>query len=384
MYTLKKRQQVAKAFVAMAEAPKSVAELEKVLGTSRWSVHRLLNDMVEQGLAHRIGEPPKTRYGIFDATKSAEDGQCALLLNEILAHALCRGLESVVRACLGQADIALEVLRWHGNYSDGGPALLEKIEKALKLRVGLTPSSSWGIYNEQLPQGVRQLWRLKKLLEHRLAWDHQPEGGFGVNFDEPLEPVEWEVDSVAWPTDSGEPRRGFRVRARREQWQIVQKAWPWAMGLNQLNLQTLETLIEEGWLPVNTQARQVRQEEIRTLWLPLQKEVDQWRARVVGDSAGKDKAALQRVGDAIEGVLKGDDEPLKEAWQRGWSASSSVGDCAVDMPPLPPLTWVGRKKNKYVAIQLTGDDATLLQVSDSHSAQTVALKARRRSLSETF
>ena len=46
--------------------------------------------------------------------------------------------------------------------------------------------SSYGIYSEYVPDTARVAWDLRKVIEHRLAWDRNPEGGFTVDFDGPV------------------------------------------------------------------------------------------------------------------------------------------------------------------------------------------------------
>ena len=43
----------------------------------------------------------------------------------------------------------------------------------------------YGVYSEFIPDTARVAWDLQKVIEHRLAWDRQPEGGFTVDFDGP-------------------------------------------------------------------------------------------------------------------------------------------------------------------------------------------------------
>ena len=45
--------------------------------------------------------------------------------------------------------------------------------------------SHYGIHSEYIPDTARVAWDLQKVIEHRLAWDRQPEGGFTVDFDGP-------------------------------------------------------------------------------------------------------------------------------------------------------------------------------------------------------
>ena len=45
--------------------------------------------------------------------------------------------------------------------------------------------SHYGIHSPFVPDTARVAWDLKKVIEHRLAWDRNPEGGFTVDFDGP-------------------------------------------------------------------------------------------------------------------------------------------------------------------------------------------------------
>ena len=43
-------------------------------------------------------------------------------------------------------------------------------------------ASHYGIRSEYVPDTARVAWDLKKVIEHRLAWDRNPEGGATVDF----------------------------------------------------------------------------------------------------------------------------------------------------------------------------------------------------------
>lgn len=43
----------------------------------------------------------------------------------------------------------------------------------------------YGIHSPFVPDTARVAWDLKKVIEYRLAWDRNPEGGFTVDFDGP-------------------------------------------------------------------------------------------------------------------------------------------------------------------------------------------------------
>lgn len=46
-------------------------------------------------------------------------------------------------------------------------------------------NNNYNILAEYVPETARVAWDLQKVIEHRLAWDRNPEGGFTVDFDEP-------------------------------------------------------------------------------------------------------------------------------------------------------------------------------------------------------
>jgi hypothetical protein len=41
-------------------------------------------------------------------------------------------------------------------------------------------------FNSKVPERYKTAWDLQQVIRHVLAWDANPEGGFGVNFHEPL------------------------------------------------------------------------------------------------------------------------------------------------------------------------------------------------------
>ena len=71
-------------------------------------------------------------------------------------------------------------------------ARIEEIEEAepllhevKRLLTGHSPNASFGIFGEKTPESAMVAYEIQRSIRHRLAWDRQPEGGMGVDFDDP-------------------------------------------------------------------------------------------------------------------------------------------------------------------------------------------------------
>lgn len=113
-----------------------------------------------------------------------------------LTGAQMRALESATdlmsRIMIGQLREVLDyapikdghVVEWHVRRKEAAERILNQ---ALYEICDLTPSSSFGIHNRtEVKDDARISWDLQKVLRHRLAWDLNPEGGFGNQYDTPM------------------------------------------------------------------------------------------------------------------------------------------------------------------------------------------------------
>jgi len=57
---------------------------------------------------------------------------------------------------------------------------------------GRSPSGYYGIHSKEISDSARVAWDLQQVIRHRLSWDRDPEGGWTVNFDTPMQSCEEE------------------------------------------------------------------------------------------------------------------------------------------------------------------------------------------------
>lgn len=109
-----------------------------------------------------------------------------LIINKEQAEVLITALESYSRMMIGQIDYALEPLRFN-NKIKADPKRLQQLCDEIKFL--FTPfeqrGASYGIYSHEVDDSARVAYDIKKVIEHRLSFDRNPEGGKTVNFQEP-------------------------------------------------------------------------------------------------------------------------------------------------------------------------------------------------------
>ena len=60
-----------------------------------------------------------------------------------------------------------------------------RLDQATEVLFGFPPGASHGIHSPNVHDSFKTAWALQKAVRHRLAWDRSPQGGLGVQFDEP-------------------------------------------------------------------------------------------------------------------------------------------------------------------------------------------------------
>jgi len=116
-------------------------------------------------------------------------------LSEIQARTMVDALDLFSRIQIGQLEEILNMARMgsipHRDDQDVS-ARIEEIEEAepllhevKRLLTGHSPNASFGIFGEKTPESARVAYEIQRAIRHRLAWDRQPEGGMGVDFDDP-------------------------------------------------------------------------------------------------------------------------------------------------------------------------------------------------------
>lgn len=116
-------------------------------------------------------------------------------LSEIQARTLVEALDLFSRIQIGQLEEILSMARMgsipHRDERTVS-ARIEEVEEAevllnevKRLLTGHSPNASFGILGEKTPESAKVAYEVQRAIRHRLAWDRQPEGGIGVDFDDP-------------------------------------------------------------------------------------------------------------------------------------------------------------------------------------------------------
>ena len=117
-----------------------------------------------------------------------------LTITENQARLIAQALELVSRVQMGQWPEFIDWLPhrhlfdWHDLREKLQPVMSEHFRKAKPEGCQYAIDgwgSHYGIYSEFIPDTARVAWDLQKVIQHRLAWDRNPEGGFTVDFDKP-------------------------------------------------------------------------------------------------------------------------------------------------------------------------------------------------------
>lgn len=116
-------------------------------------------------------------------------------LSEVQARTLVDALDFFSRIQIGQFEEVLSMARMGSiphrdevNLS-ARIAEIEEAEPLLRevkrLLTGHSPNASFGILSDKTPESAKVAYEIQRAIRHRLAWDRQPEGGIGVDFDDP-------------------------------------------------------------------------------------------------------------------------------------------------------------------------------------------------------
>ncbi|MCC5611045.1 winged helix-turn-helix domain-containing protein [Nostoc sp. CHAB 5834] len=174
-------------------------ELAKKLGGSRATLNRKLRELVELGLVVQENQGRASAYRLKSPAEQFEkpnnDGRHVYVeMDEPTARIVHQALESYARLGIGQLKELTELARWGSiKKRDGTKPTLEDISEAdellnrvKELLFGLERNAGLDILNPLTSKNAQVAWSVSKALRHRMAWDANPTGGFGVDFDEPL------------------------------------------------------------------------------------------------------------------------------------------------------------------------------------------------------
>jgi hypothetical protein len=131
----------------------------------------------------------------------------ALIVNETQANILISALDLLSRVGVGQWGDVIdhapqqrytnpehdEVERVPIDMRHATKNLLSSVGSNF---VGLLPHATLGLTNPHAPDAVRIAFDIQQVIEHRLAWDKNPEGYITNNFDKPMKWSEQPLPSI--------------------------------------------------------------------------------------------------------------------------------------------------------------------------------------------
>lgn len=305
----------------------------------------------------------------------------SLVLPVSSAAQLATMLEHFVRACLGQASAAFENMRlWRPDYLDNndqqpiaGYQLLDEIHRVVTYSAGLKPNESWTIYNAQLLPQVAELWSLFKAIQHRLAWDANPDGGHGVAFDEPIECSVYDlhVNSFDW-----QGQQLVQILAKKGLFNLLASVWPLVERIEKFDLTVWKDLAKQGWLPVAPEARNgwSRFDALDEL-API---VQAFREKAAHKKPVR--TYLDELGNAIREATEVTEQNETIELEKGYfvTASSLAFWQKKGLPELPPEYLVASKEGRTgFRVICFAQEKSLLQIGMSGNLKTAIWKARR-------
>ena len=110
-----------------------------------------------------------------------------ITLTEKQAELLTRACDCYARLLMGQfgfvADHAMKEL----DDIDRSLEFRDAMERLGPLLTGLPLHASKGIFHPELHEDAKMAHDIQSVITHRISWDRNPGGGFGVNFYEPMQ-----------------------------------------------------------------------------------------------------------------------------------------------------------------------------------------------------
>lgn len=370
---------------ALQQGELSPSALTQALKASRSTVHRLLGALDDKGLVVRVRKGPRASWRLAtpqDGLQRAEEQRrketVAMTLTWSAAASFRSMLELYVRLCLGQWEEVVDLARWGSLRRTDGRALdfdeLENLSAELARvkqdALGFSSSASWGIYAPVLKDGARVSWQVYKAVRHRMAWDWRPQGGVGVDFDEPLESEL--ADGLLVYSREDEGGKYLHVEMAAAHVELLARALRVARRVMAADLAVLLELQESGEAPAKEprgpeQTQRARQ-RLQTLKLGSRDDVP----AVHGEALAK----------LFEPCLQGENKPtVAEYLEDGKVHVLRLEPCAQrrvepTLKDLPASMLIGYDRGKYRIVGPGQDGHTLVILGESHSLQTAILMAR--------
>lgn len=132
-------------------------------------------------------KPKRKRKKKPEKAEPAEQ-QFVLTLTASQAQTLVEALDMFSRIGIGQIHEVENVVTRYGmdrkehNYE----AVRNALDFVRRELMGFEPGGSYGIFHKKVHNVFKDAWDLQQVIRYVLAWTKNPEGGFGVNFHDPL------------------------------------------------------------------------------------------------------------------------------------------------------------------------------------------------------
>jgi hypothetical protein len=108
-----------------------------------------------------------------------------LTMSEAQARLVIRALDIFTRIGIGQFEEVLAVYDRALNLDYQKRERLRISLNSAKAEAGHPANGSYGIHNPEVNDDFRAAFDIQQVIRNRLAFDQKPEGGIGVDFDEP-------------------------------------------------------------------------------------------------------------------------------------------------------------------------------------------------------
>lgn len=393
---------------AIEAGPKDIHELAKLfkLGTRQNEmkplvelVNRLIQTQVirvfrnseDDGAKMALFTPESLmalrRQEMTTKVKGAGANRVRLSLRLSDAYLLRDALESFSRVGIGQVETVVESVRFNSCGKDSVIDFdqleeLDRLSKSLKSElIGFASSSSYGIFNKNVPKVFKDAWAFYRHIRHRLAWDQTPTGGMGVHFDEVMDYDEEPLDVVVVSDVAehlGTPAEVLRIEMAQSDLSTFVKALEFQSDMLIGNFAAVvDVLVNEQFPPsqghpaIETRVAVAKEiaGEMQGL-VPCSYTED---VRIVSEMT-RMRSMAKLLQSAFEKERSSDCEMKDEnALCVSVNPTSALEFKAIDLPP--GLSVVGYARGGYGVLAPDDGQATRFLLASSGSLQTVMLMA---------
>ncbi len=114
--------------------------------------------------------------------------QYKVTLSEAQVDVIIRALDMYSRLGCGQFEEIDRLFQFdpRRNPQSYGWETRRKLDALKQLYLPLQDNASYSICSQEVPVDFRLAWDVYQTLRHHVSWERHPEGGFTVNFREPM------------------------------------------------------------------------------------------------------------------------------------------------------------------------------------------------------